>query len=307
MLQVLNISIILVCFGSQQKTIDFFVWIISEIWWTKSWSFSWTHLFLVKWTWVNDLHHPSHPDDLEQHSLGDCALHKCKSSLLRAKASNITIIIFSSCCSIITIIYCLSSSRWSPSSPLIILLWLVILNNLNILVICGRCKRCLWCRISIFSPFLFPGSQALCRAAATFWPWDIAHFSLPHPLPTTHPPKHPPPPFLLLITESFWNSFFLTLNCFQPFPSPSSSPVVWTKLENFKHISQLSMPDLLFQPPGSESNYAGFIFGGNFSKPGLARHQIKWKFVISFKYAKAFRICRSIQGPKYEQVMKFSA
>ena len=67
------------------------------------------------------------------------------------------------------------------------------------------------------------------------------------------------------------------------------------------------MPDLLFQPPGSESNYAGFIFGGNFSKPGLARHQIKWKFVISFKYAKAFRIFRSIQGPKYEQVMKFPA
>ena len=211
----------------------FFVWIISEIWWTKSWSFSWTHLFLVKWTWVNDLHHPSHPDDLEQHSLGDCALHKCKSSLLRAKASNITIIIFSSCSSIITIIYCLSSSRWSPSSPLIILLWLVILNNLNILVICGRCKRCLWCRISIFSPFLFPGSQALCRAAATFWPWDIAHFSLPHPLPTTHPPNthHP---FSASHHRIFLELFFSHPQLLSTLPIPLLLPSRLNKIGKFQ-------------------------------------------------------------------------
>lgn len=104
----------------------------------------------------------------------------------------------------------------------------------------------------------------------------------------------------------------LLLICQTPFShrlGPNSSHA--TPIQRNWNISNIfhncQSPISSFSPPGSESNYAGFIFDGNFSKPGLARHQIKWKFVISFKYAKAFRICRSIQGPKYEQVMKFSA
>ena len=105
---------------------------------------------------------------------------------------------------------------------------------------------------------------------------------------------------------------WLLLICQTPFShrlGPNSSHA--TPIQRNWNISNIfhncQSPISSFSPPGSESNYAGFIFDGNFSKPGLARHQIKWKFVISFKYAKAFRICRSIQGPKYEQVMKFSA
>ena len=130
-------------------------------------------------------------------------------------------------------LYCLSSSRWSPSSPLIILLWLVILNNLNILVICGRCKRCLWCRISIFSPFLFPGSQALCRAAATFWPWDIAHFSLPHPLPTPHPPNthHP---FSASHHRIFLELFFSHPQLLSTLPIPLLLPSRLNKIGKFQ-------------------------------------------------------------------------
>ena len=98
-----------------------------------------------------------------------------------------------------------------------------------------------------------------------------------------------------------WSLGLTAFDLPNPFFSPIRSRLFTchpnsTKLEYFQHISQLSKPDLLFQPPGSESNYAGFIFDGNFSKPGLARHQIKWKFVISFKYAKAFRIAKAFRG-----------
>ena len=108
-----------------------------------------------------------------------------------------------------------------------------ILNNLNILVICGRCKRCLWCRISIFSPFLFPGSQALCRAAATFWPWDIAHFSLPHPLPTTHPPNthHP---FSASHHRIFLELFFSHPQLLSTLPIPLLLPSRLNKIGKFQ-------------------------------------------------------------------------
>ena len=182
-------------------------------------------------------------------------------------------------------------------------------------------KSCLWCHISIFPLSTgsqhFSSSQAhkpcLMLLRATFWP---SNSPLRHPSfsGATNASLH------LWIFHVQWtyiqaNMWSLGLAAFDlpnPFFSPIRSQLFTchpnsTKLEYFQHISQLSKPDLLFQPPGSESNYAGFIFDGNFSKPGLARHQIKWKFVISFKYAKAFRIFRSIQGPKYEQVMKFSA
>ena len=100
-------------------------------------------------------------------------------------------------------------------------------------IICGRCKCCLWCRISIFSPFLFPGSQALCRAAATFWPWDIAHFSLPHPLPTTHPPNthHP---FSASHHRIFLELFFSHPQLLSTLPIPLLLPSRLNKIGKFQ-------------------------------------------------------------------------
>jgi len=174
----------------------------------------------------------------------------------------------------------------------------------------------------LFFPFLpvpsISSSQAhkpcLMLLRATFWPSNSPLRHVPHSLVPQMPPytfesfTYNECTFNLICEVWVW----LLLICQTPFShrlGPNSSHA--TPIQRNWNISNIfhncQSPISSFSPPGSESNYAGFIFDGNFSKPGLARHQIKWKFVISFKYAKAFRICRSIQGPKYEQVMKFSA
>ena len=75
-------------------------------------------------------------------------------------------------------------------------------------------------------------------------------------------------------------------------------PLVWTKLENFKHISQLSMPDLLFQPPSSESNYARIHFQPKFFQTRACKTSNKMEICNFFQICSSFSHLPAHSGAK---------
>ena len=76
-----------------------------------------------------------------------------------------------------------------------------------------------------------------------------------------------------------------------PFPVlPTPSPCTSNKIGKFQTYFTIVNARSSFT--STESNYS-IHFREYFSNQGFARHQIKWKFVISFKYAKAFRIAKA--------------
>ena len=157
--------------------------------------------------------------------------------------------------------------------------------------------------VSHFYFFLFPVPRLPSPCVHPRHILALRHRSLFLAAPPSYTPLPPPPqPLFCFSSPNLFGTLFFSLNCFQLFPCqtlpllsslPSPSFEQNWKISNIFHNCQC--PISSFSPPALNQIMRGFIFDGNFSKPGLARHQIKWKFVISFKYAQAFRICQRIQ------------
>ena len=151
--------------------------------------------------------------------------------------------------------------------------------------------------VSHFYFFLFPVPRLPSPCVHPRHILALRHRSLFLAAPPSYTPLHPLNPFSASHHPIFLEPFFsppIASNSSHAkhFPLPPSFEQNW-KISNIFHNCQC--PISSFSPPALNQIMRGFIFDGNFSKPGLARHQIKWKFVISFKYAQAFRICQRIQ------------